>query len=371
MMNSRTRSHISKKVLGVLAMTVAAVTFAASAPASSFAASDSNGGPTIQNPGGIEETHSPGGVPSGAVGPERGSGASEAINAILYAYTHPGAAVKGVNDFSCKPAKGTRPLVLVPATLSSVYMNWAYYAPKLKAKGLCLYSFNYNPLVLSKANNTQIEGAGFTGDIKSSAAFMAGFVNKVLASTGAKKVDLLGHSQGGGPLPRAYIKYFGGNKKVHSLVGMNPSNKGSTLYGLSTFLKWLEDRHLINGVYTGDDPAVIDTNKLFEDINFQGEWQQAQGSPFLTDLNDEGMTVKGIKYTVIATRNDEVVVPWTNTFLDGASANTTNIVVQNVCPDEKSGHIGAAYDPVYFQLAFNALYPNQASKVECGSGMPF
>ncbi|WP_411776321.1 esterase/lipase family protein, partial [Escherichia coli] len=74
------------------------------------------------------------------------------------------------------------------------------------------------------------------GNIYSTAAFMAHFIDRVLKTTGAQKVDLIGHSQGGGPLPRAYIKYYGGAKKVHHLVGLVPSNKGTSMLGLEKFL---------------------------------------------------------------------------------------------------------------------------------------
>ncbi len=55
----------------------------------------------------------------------------------------------------------------------------------------------------------------------------------MLAATGAKKVDLVGHSQGG-MMPRYYIKNLGGASKVDTLVGLAPSNHGTTLEGLFT-----------------------------------------------------------------------------------------------------------------------------------------
>jgi triacylglycerol esterase/lipase EstA (alpha/beta hydrolase family) len=58
------------------------------------------------------------------------------------------------------------------------------------------------------------------------AAELATFVNSVLGATGAKKVDLVGHSQGG-MMPRYYIGFLGGAKYVHHLVGIAPSNHGT------------------------------------------------------------------------------------------------------------------------------------------------
>ena len=117
--------------------------------------------------------------------------------------------------------------MLIPGTSEDAFITWSYYGPRLKAAGFCAYTFNYNP-----EKHPLVEAAQTSGNIYSTAAFMAHFVDKVLKATGAQKVDLIGHSQGGGPLPRAYIKYYGGAKKVHHLVGLVPSNKGTSLLGL-------------------------------------------------------------------------------------------------------------------------------------------
>jgi len=54
---------------------------------------------------------------------------------------------------------------------------------------------------------------------------------------------------------------------------------------------------------------------------------QRVGSPFLAQLNSGGGGVPGVSYTVIETRNDEVVTPWASAFLAGSAV--TNITVQN------------------------------------------
>ena len=60
-------------------------------------------------------------------------------------------------------------------------------------------------------------------------------VTQVLAATGAPKVDLLGHSQGG-MMPRYYLKFLGGAQYVNALVALAPSNYGTTLDGLTTLV---------------------------------------------------------------------------------------------------------------------------------------
>ena len=49
----------------------------------------------------------------------------------------------------------------------------------------------------------------------------------MLGATGAAKVDIIGHSQGG-MMPRYYVKNLGGAAKVDDLIGLSPSNHGTT-----------------------------------------------------------------------------------------------------------------------------------------------
>ncbi|MEA5643353.1 MAG: triacylglycerol lipase, partial [Cutibacterium granulosum] len=91
--------------------------------------------------------------------------------------------------------------------------------------------------------------------------------------------------------------------------------------------------------------------------------QQLQGSTFLKDLNAGGMTAPGVKYTVIATRFDNRVFPWTNALIPESGAK--NIVIQDVCPLDHSAHTNITYDPMTYQVVANALEPQRATRVKC------
>ncbi len=110
-------------------------------------------------------------------------------SAIRFAMKNPGTKVPGTNDFTCKPRKGTHPVVLIPGTSEDAFITWSYYGPRLKAAGFCAYTFNYNP-----ETHPLVEAAETSGNIYSTAAFMAHFVDRVLKATGAQKVNLVGHS---------------------------------------------------------------------------------------------------------------------------------------------------------------------------------
>src|SRR4051794_8618956 len=86
------------------------------------------------------------------------------------------------------------PVVLVHGTFGDS-SNWGYIRPQLEAAGYRTFAIDY--------------GNRATGDIPTSARQLKTFVDHVLAVTGASKVDIVGHSQGG-MMPRYYIKYLGG-----------------------------------------------------------------------------------------------------------------------------------------------------------------
>lgn len=90
--------------------------------------------------------------------------------------------------------------------------------------------------------------------------------------------------------------------------------------------------------------------------------QQVVGSLFLEDLNRGDDTVRGVRFTTIATRYDEVVTPYTNGFLHDGGVR--NITLQNVCAQDRSDHLGIPYDPIAIRLVRNAL-PDNAKRPTC------
>ena len=116
-------------------------------------------------------------------------------------------------------------MVLVHGTLANMNDSWRAASPVLANHGYCVFALNYGGV--SPASDFQ-----GTGDIAASARQLASFVRQVLAATGAPKVDIVGHSQGG-MMPRYYISFLGGAAKVAKLIGLAPSNYGTTLDGLA------------------------------------------------------------------------------------------------------------------------------------------
>jgi triacylglycerol esterase/lipase EstA (alpha/beta hydrolase family) len=249
-----------------------------------------------------------------------------------YAHTSPTASPPGANDFACKPtAAHPRPVVLVHGTFADMSNSWQAISPLLKNNGYCVFALNYGDY-----NGSGAIGVYGVDDIPTSAAELNAFVDKVLAATGAAEVDLVGHSQGG-MMPRYYLKYLGGAAEVHTLVGLSPSNHGTTLDGLFVLSNFFPGANQFTGALC---PACE---------------QQRAGSAFITGLNSGGDTVPGVDYTVIQTRFDQVVTPYTSAFLSGS--NVKNILLQNQCILDLGDHLSMPYDHIVGADVLTALDP--------------
>jgi triacylglycerol lipase len=242
-----------------------------------------------------------------AATPTTAAGVPAGITDLLPATSPPGA-----NDFTCRPsAAHPAPVVLVHGTFESATDNWLTVSPQIKAAGYCVFALDY--------------GNRGTGDIPTSAGELQRFVDAVLGATGARKVSLVGHSQGG-MMPRWYLKFLGGAAKVDDLVGLAPSNHGTT------------------------NPGALVAGATF----CPACDQQRAGSSFLQTLNAGDETPGAVSYTSIETRYDEVVTPFTSAFL-APGPNTANILLQDACPADVVDHQFIPDDRIALRWTLQAL----------------
>ncbi len=231
--------------------------------------------------------------------------------------TSPEGDAAGVNDWGCAPtAAHPRPVVLVHGTFGDRKHLLENLSGALLAQGYCVFSLDY--------------GNRGTQDIVTSARTLATFTDKVLAATGARKVSMVGHSQGG-MMPRYYVKFLGGRRVVDDLVGLVPSNHGTDDTG--------PGNPLTQALFGVVCPACV---------------QQNTGSPFLVDLNFGDETPGRVSYTQVTTRYDEVVTPYLSAYL-APGPRTTNITLQDLCPYDLSEHVGIPTDAVAIQVVLDAL----------------
>lgn len=269
--------------------------------------------------------------------------AATAVPAGGAAASETSAPSSGWNDYTCRPsAAHPRPVVLVPGTGGNSVDNFLVLAPYLVQRGYCVFSLDYGQL----PGETLFDGLGPIAD---SAQQLSDFTDHVLAVTGAAKTDMIGHSQGG-MMPRYYLKFLGGASKVNTLVGIAPSSHGTTLSGLTNLL-----------------PYIPGLKQYLED-NAPGLTDQALGSAFLAKLNADGDTVPGVHYTVIYTKFDEVVTPYTTQPLSGSDVH--NVLLQNLCAIDVSEHLAIGLtDKIAFHEAANALDPAHATSTNCLSAL--
>jgi pimeloyl-ACP methyl ester carboxylesterase len=220
----------------------------------------------------------------------------------------PGISPPGANDFACRSTAHPEPVILVHGTFGDMTSSWNLFSPALVQDGYCVFALD-----LVRRGMAPIDR---------SADKLADFVDEVRQKTGAAKVSIVGHSQGG-MLGRYVARYRNKLDVIDDIVGLAPSSHGTTnplappLGGIGC-------------------PACA---------------EQAAGSAFMKKLNAGVDAPPPPSYTVISTKEDEVVTPYRSQALAGA----TNVVLQDRCPDDVVDHVGIIYDPIALQWTLNAL----------------
>jgi triacylglycerol esterase/lipase EstA (alpha/beta hydrolase family) len=266
--------------------------------------------------------------------PERLSGNAQAGAHRIGAALDPSAAA---DDWGRPPGEERPyPVVLVHGTLGDRESVWTEAAPALRAAGHRIFRLNYGELPALP----RLYGLA---DIRESARELADFVDRVLADTGATKVDLVGHSQGG-MLPHYYLKYLAGATKVRHVVGIAPSNHGVTVEGLTALARQAPG---VQGVV--EEQVLFRVSPAFT--------QLLHDSDFVRELVAPGDTVDGVRYTVIWSTRDELVQPPQSQELAATRPGhlVTNVRLQSLAPENRATHMVMPYDPVVVRETLKAL----------------
>lgn len=202
------------------------------------------------------------------------------------------------------------PVVLVHGTGGSSG-DFQEMAAALRADGWAVFSASY--------------GTRATAPIEDSAAQVGAYIDQVLAATGAKKVNLVGHSQGGLVL-RYWMRFLGGSAKVHHMVCLAVPNVGTTIGGLASPLLKSERSESI-------------ALRVAETVVGPVVHQMLIGSELLGELNEGSLLEPGVTYTCIATRSDSLVQPPETCFLGGPDEpRVHNVWIQDLEPNVVALH---------------------------------
>ena len=254
----------------------------------------------------------------------------------------------GSNLWDCKPtARLPRPVVLVHGTAGNKNTNWQTYAPLLANNGYCVFALTYG---VAAGTPKGLDQFGGLDAIETSAEQLKAFVSKVRQATGARQVDILGHSQGT-LMPDYYAKFLGGAPYIHSYVSLAPLWHGTSL-GAPQQLSQSMSVYSPSSTETPGCPACS---------------EMSTGSAFMQKMRAGGVAVKGISYTNIVTTHDELVSPYTS----GIEPGMRNIVVQSRCSTDYTEHFEIAADPVAAGYVLNALDPAHPRTVPCTTVLPF
>ncbi|MFJ9365090.1 esterase/lipase family protein [Nocardia sp. NPDC101769] len=134
-------------------------------------------------------------IPTGN-GPET----TDAVTAFTFSLANENTAPAGANDWNCKPsAAHPDPVVLLHGSWMNAFDGFAHLSPTIKEAGFCVYALDFGQegLLQQGGLGALLPGVNGIAPMEESAKEISTFVDKVLTSTGAPKVDIVGHSQGG------------------------------------------------------------------------------------------------------------------------------------------------------------------------------
>jgi len=225
----------------------------------------------------------------------------------------------GGADAAATPGKGRDPVVIVSATFNDELLapiNYARMSDNLRNDG-------YEPFVFA------LPGGGLT-DIEPTADELDEFVEQVRSDTGADRVDLVGHSQGG-IVGRYYIRSLGGDAVVDAMISLGAPHYGSEL------------------------ADALSMGGMWDCMYFATCRQATTTSPFLRELNEPDDTWGDIDYTNITTTADQLIVPYRNALLRSQDGRNENVVVQDQCPLSLVDHAHLGDDDLVYGGVEDAL----------------
>ncbi|KAG0360169.1 hypothetical protein BG005_011314 [Podila minutissima] len=223
-----------------------------------------------------------------------------------------------VNDWDCKPnAQHPTPLVLVHATFPTAAVNWAYHGTRFTLKGHCAYQLDYGHV-------PQLPGICGMDLIENSAQQLEVFVDNVMNATGTSKVDMLA--------------------KVDCLA---PATHGTDLSGIVTLGRQIN-------LY---DPVTSLLNKFCAAC-----MQMVYDSSFMQALFADGDTVPGVEYLMLATKYDEVITPYTRSWLRDQNPLIKNKKIQDYCMFDITEHIGMFANSLAFNIMDEFFAPSTGTR---------
>lgn len=234
----------------------------------------------------------------------------------------PDVGLPSVNDPAC--ADGRPPVLLLHGTFSTAASDFGPLSRGLTAAGRCVFALDY--------------GQWGTAAVADSATVVAAFAERILAATGAPQLDVVGYSQGGLVL-RTALRQDGLAPVVRTAALIAPSFHGTSLPGV------------------GDLPG-----QLCQACN-----DQLAGSDLLTTLDSGGDLDGEVRYAVLSTERDDIVLPVSSQAPVGPPDRVRSWLVEELCPGLVTDHVALPRTPAAVSWVTATLdeWPAEQAAVTC------
>lgn len=262
---------------------------------------------------------------------------------VRWGIERPGEPVPGT-DPTCRPsAEHPRPVILLHGTGMNGLNTWSTLAPALAAEGYCVFAPTYGA-------NPEVPGIGGVRRIAGDAGEeVASYVDEVRRTTGAARVDLVGHSLGA-PVA-AYVATALRRAAVGTVVFVAGDLMRPCTTTVSNWpaLRLLEESgRLQESIAMGPIRSGVDLVR--PSVVVDAVW--SGGTPYR----------EGVRCRSIASTSDEVFPPWIG--FAGVPGGD-DVVLQDGCERNRSGHMTMPSDPRVVDLVASALDPDDRRAPRC------
>lgn len=205
---------------------------------------------------------------------------------------------QGTSAIDCAPSAARPNPVLVLHGLGGTAANVASQLTRLTAT---LRTAGYCTLQLMYGNAKGTQGAG---PVSTSARQLAAYVDAVKSKTGASKVNIVAHSTGG-LVANYYAKVLKGAGNLNKVVGLAPVTHGTDAAAMGAQL----GSSGIPGGPAGVMRVLPFLRPLAGIALSQGYVDVLAWSNAVCAVENGGVAQPGVRYAVLATKNDTVITP--------------------------------------------------------------
>jgi pimeloyl-ACP methyl ester carboxylesterase len=254
------------------------------------------------------------------------------------------------NDFSCRSEAHPNPVIMLHGMVANREVDLNQLSWEMQKAGYCVFSETYGA-------HTLVPWVGGLKDMRESAADIAAFIREVRDNTGAEKVDLVGHSEGGVMAVYVPMTQEGIADMVDHNIALGPAIHGAQYFGFTDLF------------YIGGDATRSLVGEILELVGVPAADDMATDGNIYNDFkNASPIAQPGNKLSVIMSDKDTLVAPEVSRVDEDG---VRNIMVQQFCPDDPVGHAGLAWDKGVWEIILNELNENYNAPVTCDSGLPF